>query len=64
MKRKGFHKHKSEGFREFLSRLPERERIKALPFVECFEERYYNDKEFDKATIQTLKESLKLLNKD
>ncbi|MCL1941582.1 MAG: DUF3488 and transglutaminase-like domain-containing protein [Synergistaceae bacterium] len=59
MKRKGFDKHKSEGLREFSSRLPEREKIKAMAFVERFEVFYYKEKEFDKAAVGILKERLK-----
>jgi transglutaminase-like putative cysteine protease len=63
MKRKGYDKHKSEGLREFSSRLPERERIKAMAFVERFEAFYYKEKEFDETTVGILKESLKSLSK-
>ncbi|MCL2768134.1 MAG: DUF3488 and transglutaminase-like domain-containing protein, partial [Synergistaceae bacterium] len=59
MKRKGFHKHRSEGLREFSNHLPENERIKAMPFIERFEEHYYKEKEFDKTAVKALKENLK-----
>ena len=58
MKRKGFDKHKSEGLREFSNQLPEHEKTKAMPFVECFEEHYYKEKNFDKAVVKILKENL------
>ena len=63
MKRKGFSKHKSEGLREFSARLPSHEKIKAMPFIERFEEYYYKEKEFDKLTVKFLKESLRTLKK-
>jgi hypothetical protein len=63
MKRKGFYKHKSEGLREFSSRLPGREKVKAMPFIERFEEYYYKEKEFDEPTVKFLKENLETLKK-
>jgi transglutaminase-like putative cysteine protease len=63
MKRKGFNKHKSEGLQEFSDRLPINERIKVMPFVERFEDYYYNEKEFDEKTVKFLKETLMTLKK-
>lgn len=64
MKRKGYSKHKSEGLREFSSRLPVHEKIKAMPFIERFEEYYYKEKEFDEKTVRILTENLKTLRKN
>ncbi|MCL2146598.1 MAG: DUF3488 and transglutaminase-like domain-containing protein [Synergistaceae bacterium] len=61
MKRKGFTKHKSEGLHEFSDRLPRHEQIKIMPFIECFEEYYYKEKEFDEVTVKLLKEKLRIL---
>ena len=62
MKRKGFYKHKSEGLHEFSDRLPEMERIKAMPFIERFEEHYYKEKEFDETTVKILYENLRKIH--
>ena len=61
MKRKGFTKHKSEGLHEFSNRLPVHERVKTMPFIECFEEYYYKEKEFDEKIVKFLKEKLRML---